>query len=163
MTTTDWDSELRQRTRDLAAAAAIAIPRYVERSVRAVVGRRGGSLDEGQEELVRIAGQTAVAAIVPAIERLADDDVDAQQTTPLALLREAFHFPTQLMQAWGEVPEERDAFSRRAFPDDHYAILPSSFREIDGSLFEPGLAWGAAKAKAHIARHGPPAKTGGAS
>jgi hypothetical protein len=149
----DWDAELRARTLALAAAASKALPNYVERVVLEVMARRGAEPDEGQVELIRIAGTSAVAAIVPQIEHLAEQDVDGQATTPLAILREAFHFPTSLMDAWGEPVGGRDPYATSAFPEDVYDVLPGSFKEVDESLFEPGLAWGVAKARAHSARH----------
>jgi putative CocE/NonD family hydrolase len=39
-----------------------------------------------------------------------------------------------------------------SFPDDAYDLGPASFADIDPSLHEPGLMWGAAKAHVHLAR-----------
>ena len=50
-------------------------------------------------------------------------------------------------------PVERDDFAREAFPDDDYDLTPASFADVDPSLFEPGVAWGAAKAWTHRQRH----------
>jgi hypothetical protein len=46
----------------------------------------------------------------------------------------------------------RDEFSERNFPDDTYDLTPASFADVDPSLHEPGLEWGAAKAHVHLAR-----------
>jgi hypothetical protein len=32
-------------------------------------------------------------------------------------------------------------------------VVPATFADLDESLREPGLIWGAAKARAHLARH----------
>ena len=37
--------------------------------------------------------------------------------------------------------------------DDVYGLAPASFADVDQSLYEPGLEWGAAKAHAHLTRH----------
>ena len=38
-------------------------------------------------------------------------------------------------------------------PDDDYDLVPTSFADLDPSLRELGLAWGAARAYVHRARH----------
>ncbi|NOX30583.1 MAG: hypothetical protein GXP35_11140, partial [Actinobacteria bacterium] len=47
----------------------------------------------------------------------------------------------------------RDAVDERLSPDDVYAIGPAALADVDISLHTISLVWGAAKAKAHIARH----------
>jgi hypothetical protein len=49
---------------------------------------------------------------------------------------------------------ERDEFRVRAFPEDVYDLTPASFADVDLSLHEVAMAWGAAKAMAHRERHG---------
>ena len=39
-----------------------------------------------------------------------------------------------------------------SFPDDPYDLTPGSFADVDPSLHEPGLVWGAAKAHVVLAR-----------
>ena len=38
------------------------------------------------------------------------------------------------------------------FPDDDYDLSPATFADIDESLHEPGLVWGAAKAHVVLTR-----------
>jgi hypothetical protein len=57
-----------------------------------------------------------------------------------------------VLRAAGVPPIVRDEFDERAFPDDVYGLIPAAFADIDASLYEPGLVWGAAKAHAHLVR-----------
>jgi hypothetical protein len=49
-------------------------------------------------------------------------------------------------------PAARDETDERLFPEDVYGLGPASFADIDPSVHEPGVAWGAAKAYVHLAR-----------
>ena len=46
----------------------------------------------------------------------------------------------------------RDRFAEQTFPDDVYDLVPASFADVDPSLHEPGLLWGAAKAHTVLVR-----------
>ncbi|MGH9069555.1 MAG: hypothetical protein ACRD0J_18975 [Acidimicrobiales bacterium] len=139
----------------LVGAVDAALPGWVERSVTALVtAYRGRPVPEVAEEAAR-AGGLARAEVVPRLRALVEADVDAQATTPLALLRRAVSYPAGVLRAAGVPPVERDDFSRAAFPDDDYGLTPSSWGDVDPALTEPGLAWGAAKALAHLRRHRP--------
>lgn len=128
----------------LADAVEAAVPRWIERCVRS----RGGSESDADAAV-----RAALADVVPAVRDLLTLDVDAQWTTPLALLRSAVRHPTMVLHAAGVPPVERDDFSRERFPDDIYGLTPSSWSDVDESLVSPGIAWGASKAFAHRARH----------
>ncbi|HEY3809796.1 MAG TPA: hypothetical protein VGL49_00065, partial [Acidimicrobiales bacterium] len=84
-------------------------------------------------------------------------DIDAQRTTPLALLRHAVRVPTEVLRDAGMAPVARDRFAREAFPDDDFDLSPASWADIDPALTELGITWGAAKAFEHRRRHRPPA------
>ena len=71
---------------------------------------------------------------------------------PLALVRQAVPYPTEVLRSAGVPPVARDEFAARQFPDDDYDLAPTSFAELDPELHEPGLVWGAAKAHVHLAR-----------
>jgi hypothetical protein len=57
-----------------------------------------------------------------------------------------------VLRAAGVPPVRRDEFAEHAFPDDVYDLAPASFADVDPSLHEPGLVWGAAKAHVHLSR-----------
>ena len=129
----------------LADAIEAVLPRWIERCVLS----RGGSA-----AATASAVSDAVAEVVPEMRALLAADVDAQWTTPLALLRGAVRYPTAVLRAEGVGVVERDDFSRDRFPDDVYGLTPSSWADVDEALVEVGVAWGAAKAFVHKARHG---------
>ena len=79
-------------------------------------------------------------------------DIDEQRTGPLALIRQAVPYPTEVLRAAGVPPVDRDEFAARQFPDDVYDLAPTSFGELDPDLQEVGLVWGAAKAHVHLSR-----------
>ena len=76
----------------------------------------------------------------------------ARAADPLALLRTAVKYPTEVLAAAGVAPVERSDFDRRAFPDDLYGLTPAAWADIDPILHEPGIIWGAAKAFTVLSR-----------
>ncbi len=47
----------------------------------------------------------------------------------------------------------RDKFSTERFPDDDYDLTPATWSDLDPSLLDLGITWGAAKAFVHKQRH----------
>ena len=95
-----------------------------------------------------------VGAVMPEIRALLASDIDEQRTTPLALVRDrAVPLLTAALAEAGALAVDRDDFTRSRFPHDVYGLTPSSWADIDESLTEPGIAWGAAKAFTHRQRH----------
>lgn len=142
------DEKLAAYARALADAIEAALPGWVIRAVT----RRLDAGDAADTTAAAAAGARAQAEVVPRVRALLANDIDEQRTTPLALLRAAVAYPTAVLRDAGAAPVERDPFVERAFPDDVYDLAPASFADIDPSLHEPGLAWGAAKAHVHLAR-----------
>jgi hypothetical protein len=103
-------------------------------------------------EEARVAGERARAEIGIEVRALLAQDVDDQRANPLAVVRRAVRYPTAVLRTAGVPSVVRDEFDERAFPDDVYALTPASFADVDPSLHEPGLLWGAAKAHAHLMR-----------
>jgi hypothetical protein len=128
----------------LHAAAVAALPRWVQRCVR--------SLASGLDDEAAEAGRRAALDVGERLRALLDTDIDEQRTNPLSVLRGAVVYPTEVLTAAGVAPVARDAFVERAFPDDIYNLVPASWRDIDESLQEPGLVWGAWKAKQFLER-----------
>ena len=124
-----------------------ALPRWVRRCVARYV-----TVDRTLEADVLRAAQQARACVVPALRSLLSSDVDAQRVNPLAVVRDAVRFPTDVLMRAGVSPEARDPFASRNFPDDVYDLSPMSFGEIDPAVQEPGLLWGAAKAHVFLQR-----------
>jgi hypothetical protein len=137
----------------LAEGIGRALPGWVVRSVTDVMTAFSGAAPAAVREAAVEAGARAQADLAPAVRRLLDSDVDQQTTTPLALVREAVRYPTEVLHQVGVPPVARDAFAARAFPDDRYDLTPASLADLDPDLAEPALAWGAAKAFVHKQRH----------
>jgi len=134
----------------LADAVEVALPGWVE---RCVARRAGSPADPAVTAAARDAGRRAAGDIGAAVRALLALDIDEQRSTPLALLRGAVRYPTEVLRAAGVPPVERDPIQARLLPDDLYDLSPATFADVDPALAEPGLMWGAAKALAHRRRH----------
>lgn len=130
----------------LADAIEAALAGWVARSVHC-------RLPDPDPDVVAEAGQRAAAEVGAAVRHLLAQDIDAQTTTPLSLLRGAVRYPTAVLVDAGVPPVARDEVRTRLFPDDIYDLAPASFADVDLALTDPGLAWGAAKAFVHLQRH----------
>lgn len=140
---------------ELLATIEAVLPTWVERCVARRVVPRDGTLDPVLAEAAARAGRAAVADVVPRVRSLLDADIDAQWTTPLAILRQAVTYPTAVLAEAGVPAVGRDRFQQEAFPDDVYDLTPAKFGDVDEALADPGVAWGASKAMAHMRRHRP--------
>lgn len=129
-----------------------ALPGWVERSVQRVCLDAARPVDPPTRRAAVSAGERCRADVGARVRTLLLTDLDHQRSTPLALLRDAVRYPTEVLAAAGVPAVERDEFDVRAHPDDRYALAPASFADVDESLAEPGLVWGAAKAHVHLAR-----------
>ncbi|HEX7095414.1 MAG TPA: hypothetical protein VF183_05995 [Acidimicrobiales bacterium] len=132
---------------ELADAIDAALPGWVERSVARFV-RIDGELGTR----VRDVGRQVQVDVGSAVRTLLTRDVDEQRTNPLAIVRRGVRPITALLQDAHVPPVERDELDERMFPDDIYGLTPASFADIDPSLHEPGLRWGAAKAYVFLQR-----------
>ncbi len=129
----------------LADEVVAALPGWVERCV-AEACERTGVAPAGLGEQARAASERCAAEIGPPLRELLATDVDAQQTTPLSVLRSAVRYPTQVLADGGVAAPDRDDFDASRFPDDPYGLTPASFADIHPDLGPIGIAWGAAKA-----------------
>jgi len=140
----------------LADQIEVSLVPWVLRSVRSRVEAAGGVFDGDVATAAAAAGERCRDEISPRVRDLLSSDLDDQRSTPLALLRAATSYATEVLVAAGVPPTARDEFEQRAFPADVYALSPASFSDVDESLGEPGLIWGAAKAHVHLARRRSP-------
>ena len=126
----DFSRRWHGREETLADAIEAALPAWVtgcvERTFRAWIGKFPA--DVAQE--ARQAGMAAQHEIGPEIRRLLEADIDAQQTTPLAVLRTAVRYPTAVLRSAGVPPVGRDRFAEEAFPDDVYGLSPASLADL---------------------------------
>lgn len=137
----------------LADAVEVAVPAWVERLVTGTLEWQGiGATDDIRRAAVA-AGEAARESVDRKLRTLLAADIDAQATTPLSILRAAVSFPTEVLRGAGAQVVRRDPYAVEAFPDDAFALTPASLADIDPSLVELGIAWGAAKAWLHKERH----------
>jgi len=137
----------------LAEAAEAALPQWVQRCVERVLAQQSLPFTDQIRAEAERAGRQAVDDVGPQLRALLAADIDEQRLTPLTLLRAAVQYPTSVLRTAGAQPIDRDDFDRASFPDDDFGLNPANFADIDPSLTEPGLAWGAAKAFEHKRRH----------
>jgi hypothetical protein len=142
---TDPDVALATAGRELVDAVNAVIGDWVVRCIES----RMSTFDRSMAEA---AAARATDDVTRELRALLAVDVDEQTSNPMAVLRAAVRFPTSVLHAVGAPPVRRDEFAERAFPDDVYDLTPASFTDVDVSLHEPGLRWGAAKAFAHLHR-----------
>lgn len=143
----DADRALAEQGVVLADALLAALPGWAQ---RAVAAHRPDLADEGAR-----AGREAAEALGPRLRALLATDVDEQSANPLAIVRQAVAWPTGVLRRAGVPPVERDDFDRSHFPDDDYDLSPRTFADVEESLQEAGILWGAMKAHAHLVRHRP--------
>jgi hypothetical protein len=149
----DPDAVLAAAGEALADAVLAALPGWVERSVRNLLVAFAGTADPVAVERARGAGQRAAAEVGSDLRRLLTADVDRQWANPLALVRRAVSYPTEVLAEAGVPPVVRDEYDEAHFPDDVYGLTPRTFTDLDPSLLDVALMWGAAKARASMVRH----------
>lgn len=147
------DRTLAEAGRQLADALDRALPVWVERHVERLLVAFHGDADDALMERAGEAGRAAAADVTPRVRSLVDADVDEQVGNPLAIVRQAVAYPTGVLQEAGVPPVVRDEFAEQHFPDDPYDLTPMTWGDVDESLHDVGILWGAAKAQAHMRRH----------
>ena len=141
--------------RQLADAVEDSLARWVVAAVESVYRAwANGPLPPDVAAAATNAGALARAAVGQRVRNLLEADIDQQRTTPLSLLRTAVAYPTAVLRDAGVPGVRRDGVAEEMFPDDPYGLTPASFADVDPSLQELGLRWGAAKAWTHKQRHG---------
>lgn len=133
----------------LADAVEQALPGWVAAGIR--TGAPGTPAAD-----VESAGQAALADVMPLLRALLALDVDEQRQGPLAVVRRAARYPTELLRRQGVPPVDRDDRQRALFPDDDYNLAPARFADLGPAVGEAGITWGAAKAYVHRRRHDRP-------
>lgn len=138
----------------LAEAVEVALPGWVQRAVaqRWAEAHGGAEPPPAVSDAARHAAEAARDEVGPALRALLALDVEAQPTGPLDVIRRAVVHPTGVLAGAGVPSVERDEHARRIFPDDAYDLAPGTFGDLDPSVHEPGLVWGAAKAHVVLRR-----------
>ncbi|MEZ5246445.1 MAG: hypothetical protein R2707_15190 [Acidimicrobiales bacterium] len=144
-TLADDEARLAAIARELTGLLERLVPEWLHRCASTVAP------DLASDQLEAAISDT-MDALVPELRRVLSADVDAGAGNPLAAIRAATGGITRLLVDRRAVPPPRDEFDVRAFPDDLFGFGPASFADIDPTLHEPGLLWGAARAHVHLRR-----------
>ncbi len=151
----DPDELLAELGAELAARVGAAMAGWV---LRCVDSRLAPDTPDRDAVLARAAaaGERARRHVDVELRALLGADVDTQRSTPLAVVRAAVSYPTEVLRDARVPPVARDRFVSERFPDDPYGLTPASLQAVDPELGDAAIAWGAAKAMAHRRRHGTP-------
>lgn len=148
----EGDRRLAEHATALADAVESVLAIWVRRCVTDRCRQSATIVTPALAEATERAAQRCVRDEGRRVRSLLDLDLDEQRDTPLAVLRSAVRHPTEVLLAAGVPAVRRDGYQEEAFPEDVYDLTPRSWSDIDASLHEPGLRWGAAKAYVHLAR-----------
>jgi hypothetical protein len=145
----DDEVQLPEPAAELLAVAARTVPGWLRRITLDAAVRGGADVvGDGLDAMAdRVARRT-----LGELEALLRLDVDDQDVNPLTVLRGAIAEPTEFLRARGVTPARLDPFVVERFPDDVYGLGPATWSDVDPSLHEPGLMWGAWKAMTVLRR-----------
>jgi hypothetical protein len=149
----DPDGILAELGAELAVGVAAAVPAWVMRCVDGFVSPDAPGRERTMAQ-AEVAGRQAQKEVAARLAALLSGDVDQQRSTPLAVVRAAVSYPTEVLRDARVPPVARDRFVSERFPDDPYGLTPATLQALDPGLGDLALAWGAAKAMAHRRRHG---------
>jgi hypothetical protein len=132
---------------------------WVERVVGEALDAWGGldpAARAAARDAARAAGARGATRVRAELEALFARDPADQRSTPLEIIRTLRREATEVLEAAGAPPADRDAFDARAFPDDVYGVVPKSPADLgDEALGGALLAWGMGKARVLRARQNP--------
>jgi hypothetical protein len=137
---------------ELVRAIEAAIGDWVESCVRSVLDAQDRLVGAETATLIDAARGQATREVITELRAVFALDVDEQRTNPLAILRAAVRYPTQVLRSAGAQPVARDEFDKRSFPDDEFALTPAAFADFGPTVHDAGIMWGAAKAHVHLQR-----------
>ena len=133
-------------------AVVTAVPVWITRRVHEIVQlASSGDKDAVMNEVAQVAHETQHVVSEQLMELLSQD-VDAQRSNPLHILRRSTSVATAVLRSAHIPPVHRDEFDTSALPDDVYAIGPHTWRDLSEEVHEAGITWGAWKAATVIQR-----------
>jgi hypothetical protein len=136
----------------LARAVDDVIEPWLVRCVERTAQRQWGACPPDLLDAARRSASQVAPGVSQQLQQLLTTDVDDQRRNPLGVLRDAVVHATRVLAQAGVPPVRRDAFAEEAFPDDCYDLSPATWSDVDASLHEPGIVWGAWKAKVVLDR-----------
>lgn len=142
------DVQLDEAPRALLTAARQVVPPWLHRVATRACARGGDDPNAVAADLDRAVDAAADGALRQLADLLATD-VDHQRTTPLTILRDATAPIADVLRSHGVTPPASTPSSPAA---DEYQLEPATWADVDPSLHEPGIAWGAWKAMTVLTR-----------
>ncbi len=139
-----------ERLAAIASDLADGLERHLGPWLRRLLAQRSG--DAASSEALDATIEAITGPMLERVRTLLATDIDEQRANPLAIVRSGLGPATDLLVSLGVPAVDRDPFAGQAFPDDIYDLAPATFGDIDESLQEAGLMWGAAKAHVHLSR-----------
>ena len=139
-------------TRDLIGQIERVVEAWLVRIALDAYVMHRGSVTPEFRSVADGAAREGTEWVVARLRATLDVDVDAQRVNPLQTLREAVRFPTRVLREARIPTKVRDEYDEKINPDDVYGIGPAHWNDIDESLTEPGIVWGAAKASTVLQR-----------
>ncbi len=146
------ENRLRELSVDLADQIAGLLVGWLISAAFRLAEANGRTLRDDETAQLRDAAEATAARLAPGVRHVLTADVDAGLGSPLAVIRTGTGPFTSELVELGFAAVARDEFARRHFPEDLYDLGPASFADIDPTLHEPGLEWGAARAHVHLRR-----------
>lgn len=137
---------------DLYVAVAAVVEEWLARCVVAGAVAGTGTADPAVRQAAAEMARRAAPDVLAGLHAVLVADVDRQRGNPLEILRAAVRYPTETLREAGVPTPERSEFDVAHFPDDVYGLGPATWSDVDPSLAEPGLVWGAWKAATVLAR-----------
>lgn len=143
------DVQLDEAPAELLATARRVVPAWMRRVAIDRCVRSGVDPATLAPDLDRTIDDASEAALTDLAALLATD-VDEQRTTPLSLLRGSTAPIGELLRARGVATSGAEA----AAPDDRAdsELGPATWSDVDPSMHQPGLTWGAWKAMTILSR-----------
>jgi hypothetical protein len=148
----DDEARLAAIAAELADRVEAMVPGWIERLVLDRVRDWSGHVSAEVAAEAVVAAEEARRDVVPRMRALLLADIDEQAGNPLEVLRRGTSHAHDALDRIGVPGVVRDDFARRSFPGDTYDLVPATWSDVDPSLHELGLTWGAAKAFVHKAR-----------
>lgn len=136
----------------LLAAVDAAVPGWIEGAMRGRLHAAGLEPDAVLSARLDALAEAIGAVIHTDLGALLALDVDDQRANPLAVLRAAVEPANALLAELGVPAPRRDEFEQRSFPTDTYGLGPATWSDVADSVHEPGIVWGAWKAKTVLDR-----------
>ena len=136
---------------DLLGAAAAAVPGWLSGCVERIARSQSIPVGDWAADVEAMVERSS-AQVLDRLGVLLATDVDEQRSNPLDILRDAVAGPTEVLLGAGARPVSRDTFSEERFPGDLFDLAPATWADVDESMVEPGLTWGAWKAAVVLTR-----------